>query len=141
METNMKMASINKMSSKTAFFLCDFQEKFRPAIYKFDEVSKVVGRLVKYSKPLDIPLVVTEQVKLNILLYFANYVTCDFLFWYKYPKGLGRTIESLDIDHAALKVEKTEFSMFVDEVKKFLQDKDIKTVVLFGLEVSFQNLT
>ena len=56
------LAKNNMVSDKTVFFLCDFQEKFRPAIHKFDEISKVAGRLVKYSKPLNIPLIVTEQV-------------------------------------------------------------------------------
>jgi hypothetical protein len=30
----------------TMFFLCDMQEKFRPAIFKFDEIVQICNRLV-----------------------------------------------------------------------------------------------
>ena len=44
------MASIEKANildlSKTAFFLCDIQEKFRPAIDHFEEIVEVSKRLV-----------------------------------------------------------------------------------------------
>ena len=46
----------------TAFFLCDIQEKFKPAIDHFDEIVEVSKRLVSASKILDLPLIVTEQV-------------------------------------------------------------------------------
>jgi hypothetical protein len=55
--------------------------------------------------------------------------------WYKYPKGLGLTVAELDISHAALKLEKTKFTMFSDEVHEFLKNKSIQTIVLFGVEV------
>jgi hypothetical protein len=48
--------------NKTMFFLCDMQEKFKPAIFKFNEILVVCKRLVDASAILNIPLVVTEQV-------------------------------------------------------------------------------
>ena len=53
----------------------------------------------------------------------------------KYPKGLGKTVPELDISHAALVIDKTKFTMYSDEVKNFLEQKGIKTIVLFGVEV------
>ena len=47
---------------KTAFFLCDMQEKFRPVIDHFKEIIEVQKRLITAANILDVPLVVTEQV-------------------------------------------------------------------------------
>lgn len=58
-------------------------------------------------------------------------------FIIKYPKGLGQTVPELDISHAIGTYQKTKFSMYLPEVKALLQEKAIKTVVLFGVEVSF----
>uniref|UniRef100_A0A170ZTH4 Isochorismatase domain-containing protein 1 n=1 Tax=Triatoma infestans TaxID=30076 RepID=A0A170ZTH4_TRIIF len=63
---------------RTVFLLCDVQEKFRTAAMYFQEIIQSSNKLLQASKILDIPLVVTEQ----------------------YPKGLGRTVEELDIAHA-----------------------------------------
>jgi hypothetical protein len=38
------------------------------------------------------------------------------------------TVSELDISHAALKLEKTEFTMLNKEVKDFLDKKGIKVV-------------
>lgn len=32
----------------TMFFLCDMQERFKPAIFKFDEIVEVAKRMVNY---------------------------------------------------------------------------------------------
>ena len=111
MSNSLTQANIVELS-KTAFFLCDIQEKFRPAISHFTEIVEVAKRLVSASKILDVPLVVTEQ----------------------YPKGLGATVADLEISHAQLKIEKTRFTMFCQEVKDFLESRSIRTVVLFGVE-------
>ncbi len=102
-------------SDSTAFFLCDIQEKFRPAIDHLDHVIEVSARLLNASKILNIPLVVTEQ----------------------YPKGLGETVSELSelILHSSLKLEKTKFTMFNEQVDELLRSKGVKTVVLFGVEV------
>jgi len=36
----------NVVINKTVFFLCDMQEKFRPAIKYFEEITEVARRLV-----------------------------------------------------------------------------------------------
>lgn len=66
--------------------------------------------MIAAHKILDIPLIVTEQN----------------------PKALGQTAPELDLSQAKLNVPKTKFSMLVPEVEKEL--KDIKSVVLFGIE-------
>ncbi|KAL8566402.1 Isochorismatase domain-containing protein 1 [Nucella lapillus] len=100
---------------KTVFFLCDMQERFKPAIKYFDDIVKVAKRLTEATRILDIPLVVTEQ----------------------YPKGLGSTVAELDIKNAVCTVPKTKFSMVVPEVEghlKTLCDGKVEHVVLFGIE-------
>jgi hypothetical protein len=49
---------------------------------------------------------------------------------------LGSTVAELDISHAALKIEKTKFTMFSEEVDELLKNKHIRSVVLFGVEVN-----
>ncbi|ORZ40189.1 Isochorismatase-like protein [Catenaria anguillulae PL171] len=97
---------------RTAFFLCDIQERFRPMIYRFPDVVNTADKMAQASKVLSIPLVVTEQ----------------------HPKGLGATVHELDVSHAEVHVPKTLFSMHVPEVQRFLLDKKISNVVLFGIE-------
>ena len=61
---------------ETAFILVDIQEKFLPVIHEIDTVIANANRLVEAASILKISLVVTEQ----------------------YPRGLGRTVDSIDLD-------------------------------------------
>ncbi|XP_041349041.1 isochorismatase domain-containing protein 1-like isoform X1 [Gigantopelta aegis] len=100
---------------QTVFFLCDMQERFRPAIKYFPDILEVAKRLVQATKVLDIPLIVTEQ----------------------YPKGLGSTVPELDINNAVAVFPKTKFSMVLPEVEeklKSLCSGNVRHVVLFGIE-------
>ncbi|KAG1679071.1 Isochorismatase domain-containing protein 1 [Nymphon striatum] len=111
----MSVTSLNKKalmieSDSTLCLLCDMQEKFRPAISFFPEILTTCNKLVKCLKILEIPLIATEQ----------------------YPKGLGSTVEELDISHAVGIFPKTKFSMVIPEIEEHLQN--ISTVILFGLE-------
>ena len=49
-EQLLKNNNLDKQS--TALFLCDMQEKFRPAIFKFDEIIQTCSRLVRKLKRL-----------------------------------------------------------------------------------------
>ncbi|KAK7788883.1 hypothetical protein R5R35_013449 [Gryllus longicercus] len=99
----------------TAFFLCDLQEKFRPAMLHFDQIVEVSNKLVQTSRILGVPLVVTEQN----------------------PNGLGRTVSELDVKHAVGVYPKTRFSMLTPEVSSLIDalcGGHLQCVVLFGVE-------
>jgi hypothetical protein len=75
---------------------------------------------VQASKILEVPLIITEQ----------------------YPKGLGKTIEELDITHAIGVFPKTKFCMLVPEVSAALKSAcngKVISVILFGIEVYLIN--
>lgn len=46
---------------KTAFFLCDMQERFKTAIANFDLITNTSARMLKAAKILDVPVFTTEQ--------------------------------------------------------------------------------
>lgn len=96
----------------TAFFCCDLQDKFRKLIYGFDSVIGTAQKMISASKILNVPLIVTEQS----------------------PSKLGSTASELDISSAVLFHEKTKFSMMTDQVVSCVQEKDLKSIVLFGIE-------
>lgn len=95
----------------TVFLLCDVQEKFRAAIYKFGTVVSGAQRMVRAANELSIPVIVTEQ----------------------YPKGLGNTVAEIDVSKATV-VAKTDFSMIVPDVRVKLDELKPKDAVIFGLE-------
>lgn len=101
-------------SNVAAFFVCDLQEKFRPAMLCFSEIIENSKKLLAVSKILEIPTVATEQ----------------------YPKGLGNTVAELDVGHAIRVIPKTKFSMVVPDTTSLLDSelKHVKVVILFGVE-------
>ncbi|GAC94719.1 isochorismatase [Pseudozyma hubeiensis SY62] len=106
---------------KTAFFLCDMQERFKTAIANFDLITTTSARMLKAAKILDVPVFTTEQN----------------------PKALGATVAPLsellkdlpEISASAVH-PKTKFSMDLPNITdKWLQSAgDIKHVVIFGIE-------
>lgn len=94
----------------TVFVLIDLQEKFVPVIYDIDNIIRNIDILVKASKILGVPLIATEQ----------------------YPKGLGNTVNKIEVDNI---VEKISFSCFDNsEFKNKLLNLKAKILVLFGVE-------
>jgi hypothetical protein len=82
------------------------------AVHKFATVVTGSQRMIRAANELSIPVVVTEQ----------------------YPKGLGHTVEEIDVSKAACVVAKTDFSMIVPEVKAKLGELGCTDAVIFGLE-------
>ncbi|XP_065517659.1 isochorismatase domain-containing protein 1 isoform X1 [Lathamus discolor] len=104
----------NLTPSSTVFFCCDMQERFRPAIKYFGDIISVGQRLLQGARLLGIPVIVTEQ----------------------YPKGLGSTVQEIDLTGAKLVLPKTKFSMVLPEVEAALAEiPGVRSVVLFGVEV------
>ncbi|CAG0883907.1 unnamed protein product [Cyprideis torosa] len=113
MSSSMSSGEVNEESC--IFFVCDIQERFRPAISHFNEIVETASRLLKASKILNIPVIVTEQ----------------------YPEKLGSTVKELDISHVPPEnvIPKQDFTMLTEEVKQRLRDMPTRnTVVLFGIE-------
>ncbi|XP_026721826.1 isochorismatase domain-containing protein 1 [Athene cunicularia] len=103
----------NLTPSSTVFFCCDMQERFRPAIKYFGDIISVGQRLLQGARLLGIPVIVTEQ----------------------YPKGLGSTVQEIDLTGAKLVLPKTKFSMLLPEVEAALAEiPGVRSVVLFGVE-------
>ncbi|KAI9018141.1 Isochorismatase-like protein [Phycomyces nitens] len=109
----MSLHKIARLSPQTsALFVCDIQERFKGVIWQFPSVITVAAKMIKTSKVLDIPVVVTEQ----------------------YPKAFGPTVQELDISDAALTLHKTKFSMYLPEVAELMKQKQTKSVILVGIE-------
>ncbi|KAJ8338717.1 hypothetical protein SKAU_G00355030 [Synaphobranchus kaupii] len=103
----------NLSTSTTVFFCCDMQERFRPAIKYFGDIISVGQRLLQGARILGIPVIVSEQ----------------------YPKGLGSTVQEMDLAGAKLVFPKTKFSMVLPEVEAALAEiPGLRSVVLFGVE-------
>ncbi|KAK3870723.1 hypothetical protein Pcinc_024074 [Petrolisthes cinctipes] len=97
----------------TCLFLCDMQEKFRSSIQYFPQIVEVSNRLLRAFKILDLPIVCTEQ----------------------YPKGLGNTVPELGVAENNVPVfDKTKFTMCLPPIQEIIKDKEIKAVVLCGIE-------
>lgn len=75
----------------TVLVIIDFQEGLLPKIHGADEVLARAAKLVQFARELDVPIVWTEQ----------------------YPKGLGKTVESLAaIIEGLTPIEKLAFGCF-----------------------------
>lgn len=99
--------------NKTAFVMIDIQEKFRPAIHGLEEVISNAKILVESSQILNVPLIITEQ----------------------YPKGLGKTVNEIEIPANVPLIEKLHFSCFGnEEFTKKVKDLGVSSLVLFGIE-------
>eukprot|EP00906_Rhabdomonas_costata_P009453 RCo013374 len=107
-------ASLGFLSkAKTAFLLCDIQEKFLPRISSPQSVLWVANCLVKASTILKVPLLATEQ----------------------YPKGLGKTAAALPLPEGTKVFEKTKFSMWTPEVEAEVRKMtEVTDIVVFGIE-------
>ncbi|XP_042119883.2 isochorismatase domain-containing protein 1 [Peromyscus maniculatus bairdii] len=103
----------NLTPPSTVFFCCDMQERFRPAIKYFGDIISVGQRLLQGARILGIPVIITEQ----------------------YPKGLGSTVQEIDLTGVKLVLPKTKFSMVLPEVEAALAEiPGVRSVVLFGVE-------
>ncbi|EGC32954.1 hypothetical protein DICPUDRAFT_155040 [Dictyostelium purpureum] len=111
------MNKIGKLFPQTtAFFVCDLQTKFVNDIFKFNSIVQETKYMMKVCKELEVPIIATEQ----------------------YPKVLGETVPLIkeDFGPSTKLFEKTLFSMYTPEVKKYLDEnhKSVKSIMIAGIE-------
>ncbi|KAF2836855.1 Isochorismatase hydrolase [Patellaria atrata CBS 101060] len=98
------MSKPSRRLKSPALFICDLQEKFKPAIYEFDKVLATTQKMLKASQILDIPVFATTQNRAR----------------------LGDTCLELNLDSfggVATKVhaDKSRFSMCIPDVLEALK--------------------
>lgn len=99
--------------NSSALLVVDIQEKLIPAIESSDRVVAKSKQLMDAAAILGVPVLVSEQ----------------------YPKGLGATVEALDVSQAAVVAEKTMFSCReCKSILEFLESKSIETLLICGIE-------
>ncbi|CAE6391508.1 unnamed protein product [Rhizoctonia solani] len=102
--------------AKTAFFICDLQQRIRDVIWKFDDIVYTSNKMLKMAKILNVPVLTTEQ----------------------HPRVFGPTVPELKYDHLEhlnLGVfAKSKFSMITQEVEDVIKQSDITDVVVMGIE-------
>jgi len=101
-------------ADKCVLMVVDVQEAFRDHIPDFDRIVERSRVMIEAAKLLDVPIIVTEQ----------------------YPKGLGRTVETLrNILGESHYYDKITFSCLQDEtVREVLLTTARKQVLLVGIE-------
>ena len=98
---------------EVAFLLIDIQERFLPVIHSIETVIDNANKLVSGASILKIPLIVTEQ----------------------YPKGLGRTVDTINLAEGQEIIEKISFDCFgCDEFNEKLMELKARSLVIFGIE-------
>jgi len=104
---------------RTAFFVCDVQERLRPAVANYQAVIDTAARMVQMAGLFEIPVVITEQVP----RVFQSTVTEIMEKFQVLPENLR---------HGPF--PKTKFGMLIPEVNQIIAQADIQAVVLFGVE-------
>ncbi|KAF2727929.1 Isochorismatase hydrolase [Polyplosphaeria fusca] len=101
-----------------ALFVCDLQDKFRPAIHEFEKVVSTAQKLLKASQILAIPVFATTQNRAR----------------------LGETCLELGLDapggvQTLVHADKTLFSMLTPEVRKGIASlQSPLSAVIVGIE-------
>lgn len=100
------------LQNNLLFIMIDIQEKFSNVISHIEDVVKNAVILNKSAEILSIPLIITEQ----------------------YPKGLGKTLDSIYVPNSANIFEKSSFSAATDDVINCIKNSKKTQIVLYGVE-------
>jgi len=110
---------VKVIPNRTAFLVCDLQERMHELIPNFPPVVNTAAKMIRMAEVLQVPVIITEQT----------------------PKVFKATVPEILQRHNALPQDlrhgpflKTTFAMRTPEVEAVLKQKDIQTVVLFGVE-------
>lgn len=124
------------------------QERFRPAIKYFGDIISVGQRLVcllvhffQFAKAWFIRKHMYIATYLCVFVFLqlqgARILGIPVIVTEQYPKGLGSTVQEIDLTGVKLVLPKTKFSMVLPEVEAALAEiPGVRSVVLFGVEVS-----
>nr|OQO16795.1 hypothetical protein B0A51_14138 [Rachicladosporium sp. CCFEE 5018] len=98
-------------------FICDLQEKFRPAIHAFPQVLTTTQKLLTAARVLSIPVFATTQLRAK----------------------LGPTCPELQVEshpHLSAHADKSKFSMWIPEIQSAFASlgSEKREVVIVGIE-------
>jgi nicotinamidase-related amidase len=100
---------------RAALAVIDMQQAFAPMIADFEELASRITIVIEACRLIDLPILVTEQ----------------------YPKGLGRTVETIAeaLPGGLSPIEKLSFSACgVQEFDTQLRERHIEQVIVCGIE-------
>lgn len=100
---------------RAALAIIDMQQAFAPIIPEFDEIASRIAMMIEAFRLIDLPMLATEQ----------------------YPKGLGRTVDSIAgaLPAGWTPIEKLSFSACgVQEFDTRLRERHIEQVMVCGIE-------
>jgi len=110
---------VKVIPNRTAFLICDIQERMGDLIPNFRGVVNTAAKMVRVAEILQVPVIVTEQT--------------PRIFKTTEPEVLQRLSElSPALKHGPF--SKTKFSMSIPEVENILTLNSIQSVVLLGVE-------
>ncbi|KUJ19105.1 Isochorismatase hydrolase [Mollisia scopiformis] len=98
--------------TRPALFICDIQEKFRPAIWNYDKVILTTQKMIKAATILNIPIYATTQNRAR----------------------LGETCSELPLSSAVAHVDKTRFSMWIPSITTHFSSFTPAEIVIVGIE-------
>ncbi|OJD34498.1 isochorismatase domain-containing protein [Diplodia corticola] len=109
------MAAAVRRLTNPALFICDLQEKFRPAIWEFSKVVQTTQKMLRASQIMKFPVLATTQNRAR----------------------LGETCSELGLDapggiQTKVHADKTLFSMLTPEVRAALTQKH--ECIIVGIE-------
>ncbi|KAH7055553.1 Isochorismatase-like protein [Macrophomina phaseolina] len=109
------MSAAARRLTSPALFICDLQEKFRPAIWEFSKVLTTTQKMLRASQILNFPVIATTQNRAR----------------------LGETCAELGLDipggvQTKVHADKTLFSMITPEVRAALTQKH--ECIIVGIE-------
>lgn len=97
-----------------ALFICDIQEKFRPAIHEYDKVISTTQKMIRASAILNIPMYATTQNAAR----------------------LGPICSELSLPSSTFQADKTAFSMFIPSLQSALKAASTSSyqIAIVGIE-------
>ncbi|MCQ2738595.1 MAG: isochorismatase family protein [bacterium] len=99
-------------TQNTILLVIDIQEKLLNAVFNKDYLERKAGIMAKVSSILELPVILTEQ----------------------YPKGLGKTVESLEFHNASV-YEKNDFNaLLVTDLFSKIEKNNPQNILVIGIE-------